>query len=388
VTCVGDLIEEFKERPHAGEELPVLTLTERNGFVLQSERFKKRLATEDTSSYMRIGRHDIAFNPYLLWAGAVAQNTIVDAGVISPLYPTFRARPGVDARYVNYLLLSRRMISAYDGIAFGSVPRRRRSSVSDFLSLPVAALPSLREQQQVAALLSQADRLEQLCLRAIAELDRLIPSLYQSSFGDPEDAIRSGRTVLLSDVVADLQGGKSLVADDPALKSRNRVLKISSVTRGIFAPEESKPLPHDYVPAKDHFVRDGDLLISRANTRELVGAVALAQSPPPNLVLPDKLWRFVWRDPSTVEPLFVLAMLRTPAMRRQLSERASGTGGSMKNISKAKLQSMPVVWPSVAEQRAFADRVRAVDALRVKYVTRAEAPLRAALAARAFSGQL
>lgn len=37
-------------------------------------------------------RNDIAFNPYLLWAGAVAQNIIVDEGIISPLYPTFRVQ--------------------------------------------------------------------------------------------------------------------------------------------------------------------------------------------------------------------------------------------------------------------------------------------------------
>lgn len=249
-------------------------------------------------------------------------------------------------------------------------------------------LPSLDEQRQIVAILDQADLLQQLRLRAVAAVGQLMLSLYLSMFGDPDEAIRSGRTVALSDVVAELQGGKSLVANDPTLQSRNRVLKISAVTSGTFLPNESKPLPDDYAPGKDHFVRDGDLLISRANTRELVGAVSLAESPPPNLVLPDKLWRFVWREPSAVEPLFVLAMLSTPAMRRQLSERASGTGGSMKNISKAKLQSMPLVWPGIAEQRAFADRVRAVRALRAKHVSAANFPLRASLAARAFSGQL
>jgi type I restriction enzyme S subunit len=195
VTCVGDLIEEFKERPRADEDLPVPTLTERNGFVLQSERFKKRLATDDTSNYKRIGRDDIAFNPYLLWAGAVAQNTIVDSGVISPLYPTFRVRQKMDARYVNHLLLSPRMVSAYDGIAFGSVPRRRRSSVTDFLGLAVPPPPPLDEQRRIAAILDQVDAIRSSTVRmreANAELVQAIveqhlvsldSSVYQS-FGD------------------------------------------------------------------------------------------------------------------------------------------------------------------------------------------------------------
>src|SRR4051794_38574080 len=114
MTQVGDLLFEFTERRPSGAEPDVLTLTERNGFVRQVDRFNKRLATEDTSKYKTVRRGDIAFNPYLLWAGAIAQNTIVDVGIISPLYPTFRVREGVDPRYVARLLLSPRMVSAYD----------------------------------------------------------------------------------------------------------------------------------------------------------------------------------------------------------------------------------------------------------------------------------
>ena len=72
----------------------MLTLTERNGFVPQAQRFHKRLATEDTSSTRWYAATIFAFNPYLLWAGAVAQNTVVDEGIISPLYPTFRVQRG------------------------------------------------------------------------------------------------------------------------------------------------------------------------------------------------------------------------------------------------------------------------------------------------------
>lgn len=90
MTALDEILVEFVERPGSGQEPPVLTLTERNGFVLQSERFNKRLATDDTSNYKVVRRNDLAFNPYLLWAGAVAQNTIVDAGIISPLYPAGR----------------------------------------------------------------------------------------------------------------------------------------------------------------------------------------------------------------------------------------------------------------------------------------------------------
>lgn len=168
----------------------------------------------------------------------------------------------------------------------------------------------------------------------------------------------------------------------------NRVLKISAVTSNRFRPEESKPLPDDYIPPSEHFVRPGDLLISRANTTELVGAVALVESTPPNLVLPDKLWRFVWREPDRVEPLFVWALLQTRAMRRELSSRSSGTGGSMKNISKAKLRTMPLLWPSHDDQSKFAQRLRSVDVVRNLCSVAPLDTLFLSLQSRAFRGDL
>ena len=51
MTKVGDLLIEFHDKLGAQEAPTLLTLTERNGFVRQADRFKKRLATEDVSRY-------------------------------------------------------------------------------------------------------------------------------------------------------------------------------------------------------------------------------------------------------------------------------------------------------------------------------------------------
>lgn len=173
MTSVGDLLVEYKEVPSPQSTAPVLTLTEKNGFIRQADRFHKRLATEDTSKYKVVRRNDIAFNPYLLWAGAVAQNTIVDEGIISPLYPTFKVREGHDPRYVARLLLAPQMIAAYDTIAFGSVPRRRRSSVENFLNLAVPDPPNLTEQQRISGIIDCVDAILRNCRLRIQGLDAL-----------------------------------------------------------------------------------------------------------------------------------------------------------------------------------------------------------------------
>lgn len=180
---VGDILEEFDQRLGTRPEPEILTLTEKMGFVSQRERFNKRLAIGDTSNYKVIGFDDIAFNPYLLWAGAIAQNTAWKTAIISPLYPTFHVRSGFNARFVSYLLCKGTLRSRYDGISFGSVPRKRRAAVRDFLDLPIPRLPSLMEQERIVKFLDTADHLRQLRSQASQRTRRLIPALFHQIFG-------------------------------------------------------------------------------------------------------------------------------------------------------------------------------------------------------------
>ncbi|MDZ4347644.1 MAG: restriction endonuclease subunit S, partial [Candidatus Binatia bacterium] len=139
-----------------------------------------------------------------------------------------------------------------------------------------------------------------------------------------------------------------------------------------------------------HFAKPGDLLFSRANTTELVGAVAYVESTPPNVLLPDKLWRFVWREPAAIEPLFVWVLFQTPTLRREIGQRATGTSGSMKNISQEKVFGIRTILPPIELQREFARRVRAVEKLKtVQRASLAELDgLFATLQHRAFRGEL
>lgn len=107
-------------------------------------------------------------------------------------------------------------------------------------------------------------------------------------------------------------------------------------------------------------VRKGDLLMSRANTTDLVGDVALVDSDPSGLVLPDKVWRFVWHDPQS-EPVFFHALMSAPSIRKRIGRLASGTGGSMKNVSKAKLNLMLVPRVDVRLQRKFVETADAAS---------------------------
>jgi type I restriction enzyme S subunit len=219
------------------------------------------------------------------------------------------------------------------------------------IEIPV---PPLAEQERIAGLLDEANELRKLRARADHRTRALLSGLFHKMFGDPMENPR-WPVQPVSSFVSELQGGRNVnPAGADEASSRFRVLKVSAVTWGEFQPDESKPVPADYEPPSLHLVRTGDLLFSRANTTELVGATSYVFDTPPNLLLPDKLWRFVWKKSPIIEPLFIWWLLQTKSVRGELGQRATGTSGSMKNISKPKLMTLPVPIPPLQLQSQFA----------------------------------
>jgi hypothetical protein len=174
-------------------------------------------------------------------------------------------------------------------------------------------VPPTSEQRRIVKVLDRAEALRANRRAALAQLDTLTQSIFLDLFGEADGNPKGWPIQPVSDYVTDFQGGRSVEAEsgeNPA--TLNRVLKVSAVTGMKFLPHENKPVPDGYQPPLEHFVKPGDLLFSRANTTELVGAVAYVDTTPSNLLLPDKLWRFVWRQPAPVIPLFVWALFQTP----------------------------------------------------------------------------
>lgn len=295
-----------------------------------------------------------------------------------------RPRPGVDLGFVF------RVLENYDVTPFVTGTTRGKLTKAGAGGIPLP-IPPLPEQRRIAAILDQADALRAKRREALAQLDSLSQSIFIEMFGDPVSNDRDWRDADVSEFVAGFETGKSLVAaDEDDQGSAYRVLKISAVTSLEFKPDQSKALPIDYKPPESHFVREGDLLFSRANTAELIGATALVDTTWPNLVLPDKLWRFVWHSAPRAAPRFVQHLFRQAKFRFEIARRASGTSGSMKNISQHKLLSIRVGLPPLALQQSFATRVQAVESLKVTHrAALAESDaLFVSLQERAFTGQL
>ena len=205
-------------------------------------------------------------------------------------------------------------------------------------------------------------------------------------------AVSEGDEHRLGDLLDSIEAGRSLGGPARAAEADEwGVIRVSAMTWGKFRAHENKAVPVEDVDPRSE-IHPGDLLVSRANTTELVGAAVLVGETRPRLLLSDKSLRLVVKP--GVDKRWLVRALSAPGSRRQISAVATGTSDSMRNISQEKLRSVRLRVPTPERQTAIAasisadlDRIaRLRDAL-----TAAEGKartLRRAILATAFSGEL
>ncbi|MDR6513358.1 type I restriction enzyme S subunit [Novosphingobium capsulatum] len=162
------------------------------------------------------------------------------------------------------------------------------------------------------------------------------------------------------DCVSEITSGKSVNSlDEPATGNCVGVLKTSCVYNGFFDPRENKRVVENEVHLVKCNARKGSIIVSRMNTASLVGASGLIEADYPNLVLPDRLWLVSVK--STTDVRWFACIIGSPEMRRRLSDAASGTSASMKNISQESFLNIPILIPSLPEQHKVAEILRTWD---------------------------
>ncbi len=63
----------------------ILSISNRQGFIQQSEQFENRsVASDDTSNYKIVERNSFAFNPARINVGSIARLATFDRGIVSP----------------------------------------------------------------------------------------------------------------------------------------------------------------------------------------------------------------------------------------------------------------------------------------------------------------
>lgn len=162
----------------------------------------------------------------------------------------------------------------------------------------------------------------------------------------------------LGELIDDLDNGWSpKCLSHPARPGKWGVLKLGAVSFGVFNNEENKELPANLKPRREYEVRGGDVLISRANVVRYVGACAYVDSPNPQLMLCDKIFRVRFRPDGALLPQFLTEVMKLHSVREQIESRLTGTSPTMKNISKPALLGLRFPLPDWDAQQSLVGRL-------------------------------
>ena len=233
-------------------------------------------------------------------------------------------------------------------------------------------LPHIEEQRRIAAILDKADGVRRKRKEAIALTEELLRSVFLDMFGDPVTNPKGWKIWSMKDVIEKISTGWSAGGEDEPLKEGEwGVLKISAVTTGQFIPTEFKNIGEPPFKKPTIVPKKGDLLFTRANTRELVAATCLVEQDCENLFLPDKIWSIETKEEVATRE-YLRFLLSEPQYRSLLTRKATGTSGSMLNVSQKKLLEMDAPIPPIELQRRFSDFVWQYFSLKGKYCSAIE----------------
>lgn len=152
---LGEVVQ-FVDRRVGNATATVLSVSESLGIVRQDALFNKRIALKDLTKYRLVREGDIVYNPFLLWNRAVGGCFITDGGCVSPAYVVLSPRLSGTTRFVHYLMRSTAFGELINGMASGTVTRRRTVPVADVLNLDLD-IPPLGEQQAISEVLEAID---------------------------------------------------------------------------------------------------------------------------------------------------------------------------------------------------------------------------------------
>jgi type I restriction enzyme, S subunit len=186
-------------------------------------------------------------------------------------------------------------------------------------------LPPLAEQRQILSFLDeQTTKIDAL----IAKKQRLIELLQEKRTAlishavtkglDPGVPMKESGIDSLDQIPQDwellsvrrfataVEQGWSPVAEDRQAEDEEwAVIKLSAIHKGNFRSSEHKALPKDLIPERRYEIKDGDFLITRSNTPDLVGDVCVVDSARSRLMLCDLVYR-VQVDEKNRQTIFVV----------------------------------------------------------------------------------
>jgi len=201
--------------------------------------------------------------------------------------------------------------------------------------------------------------------------------------------------VEILNLVDDLSQGWSpkCINQNSTDKTQWAVIKTSAIQAGKFVEIENKILPESLEPRKQHEIKKGDILITRAGPRVRVGICCMVRNTRPKLINCDKVYRLQLNRKIVYPEYFEYAM-NSPEILSEIEIMKSGSSDSGLNLTQKVFLRLEIPLPSIEEQhkivREIESRLSVCDKVEqsiIEALVKSEA-LRQSILKKAFKGRL
>lgn len=297
-------------------------------------------------------------------------------GICSPVYIVLQAKKDVFLERFALRIFENTPFQKYLA-TFGNGILEHRAAINwEDIKNKYVPLPTLDEQKNILDFLdhetTKIDHLiekQQQLIELLKEKRQAVISHAVTKGLNPDVAMKDSgvewlgevpehwKCIKLKHITTTFEQGWSPQCDSrPAESNEYGVLKVGCVNGGSFRSSENKALPPELEPRLQYLIQKDDLLISRANTKELVGSAAIVDDYYPNLILCDKLYRL--RLSKDVLPEMVSLYLSIGVVREQIELSTTGASHSMQNIGQDTIKELYYLLPHCDEAVKILESVK------------------------------
>ena len=190
ISNMGDEIQKIKleslikistEKNKNNEDMQVLSISNKLGFISQEEQFEDRIvASSDTKNYKIVKKGYFAYNPARINVGSIAQLKDYDEGIVSPMYVVFK----IDEDLINPTFFENYISTNYFKI---EILKRLEGSVrlilsADSLKNIEINVPPLEEQEKISLFMDSLSKGIELSKKELEKIKYFKKGLLQKMF--------------------------------------------------------------------------------------------------------------------------------------------------------------------------------------------------------------
>ena len=352
---LGELISKAKVERCGDRSFPVYSMTMHDGIVEQSGRFKKTIASRDTSSYKVVKKNQLVVG-FPIDEGVIYVQNHDQPGIMSPAYNVWdfdsdRILPA----YLEFVLHSPQSMAYYAEKMRGTTARRRTLTGDALKNMPVP-VPSIEDQYAVVKTLNCIKSQLAATQQMLDKLDQLVKSRFVEMFGDLEHGYKCSSCKLES--IAEVGSSRRVFKDE--LLSEGVPFYRGTEVAELSAEGSIKP---NLFISKEHYER----LIGSTGKPE-IGDLLL-----PSICPGGQIWcvntnapfyfkdgRVLWIRPDrdAVDGVYLRHALST-MFQMSFSNIASGTTFAELKIFLLKELNVPL--PELKDQKEFVSFASQVD---------------------------